>query len=427
MREHGLKLIVKESITSALAYGAVFAIYGGAVTTYRLAGAFRQHMRLGGIKRPSGSLRLLMTGTFHNEGWLRSHLEPIVKTSSIEKIYLVADKPWYTIDKVQYVSPPEWLTKLSGRSAARLIMVLCTTITKRPDWLMGYHIMPNAVACLVASSLVGGRSVYQMTGGQIQLIGGGAHCENAILRRLRGSSWTLERITFYMARYFDLVVVRGKKAQDFVRRNQVGAQSVIITGSIDTEHFKPDGGHSEFDLVCVSRLSSYKGISYLLKVIAEIRNIMPSVRLSLVGDGDFRHTLERQVADLKIGDNVVFQGKMSDVVDVLCRAKLFILTSPSEGMSIAMLEAMSTGLPVAVTNVGDLGDAVKEGKNGIFLPGDNPSLAAKRVVTLLQDEQTLRSMSKIARQLIVDNYSIVAIANRWDKFFCNYAARKEKS
>jgi len=415
-------LVMAGRFGSITAQVSVSLIFAGALAVVHTVRAVRRAVGLRSVHRPAGKQHVLLTGTFYNEGWIRSHLVPLAAATSIERIYLVVDEPWFDVDKVEYICPPGWMRRIVGRSVSRIVTVFLTALRKRPDLLMGYHIMPNSVVCLVAASLIGARCAYQMTGGPIQIIGGGAGSENVLLRRLGRESPTLEKLVFAAVRQFDLVVVRGQEARDFVRRRRLGRDSLIITGGIDTEFYRPGGQPAEFDLVCVSRLTDNKGIEHLLAVVAEIRDSKPDIRVAIVGDGPLRSTLLQQAVQLGIARNVEFQGRRNDVAQALRCVRVFVLTSPSEGMSIAMLEAMATGLPAAVTNVGDLGDAVEEGKTGVFLGGDDPARDARVICDLLDDEETLGRMSRMARRRIVERHSVDAIARRWDRYLTGVSA-----
>ncbi|MGH8543077.1 MAG: glycosyltransferase family 4 protein [Gammaproteobacteria bacterium] len=291
---------------------------------------------------------------------------------------------------------------------SRALLLLRTAGRQRPDLLMGYQIMPNSLLCLGIGAIFGLQSAYQMTGGPIQLIGGGVGSENVLLRRLRRPSRILERLVFHAVRQFDLVVVRGRSAREFVECKRLSRNCLIVTGSVDTERFSPDNALADYDLVCVSRLVPRKGLEFLLSLVAHLCVSSPGVRFALVGDGPLREALEAQTQALGIAANVCFLGRRSDVVEVLRRSRAFILTSPSEGMSIAM--------PVAVTDVGDLRDAVIPGATGIFLSGDDPVSDARAVGKLLSNSPQLQAMSRAGRRLAEENYSTAAVARKWDDF-----------
>lgn len=403
-------------VSSILAHVAVFLILFATAVIARLGRAVRSVLGLRVSRPPAESVRILLTGTFYNENWYRSHIRPLVGADRVSEILVVTEHPLFELSKVRYVCPPRWCARVLGRSVSRALTVLAATARYRPDLVMGYHIMPNALICLIAASLFGGRSVYQMTGGPIQVMGGGPGSENVLLRRLGRSSKLLEALLFCVLRGVDLIVVRGSAARRYVVENGLGRSSLILTGSIDTDRFRPGGEEADYDFLCVSRLVPCKGMEYLLEVVGALRALRPNVRVAVAGDGVLRGELEGTCRSLGTTDNVSFLGKRQDVEAVMRQSRVFVLTSPSEGMSIAMLEAMGSGLAAAVTDVGELRDAVAEGVNGIILLGDAPSEDAAKLHALLGDERTLLEMSRAARTLIEERYGVAAVARVWDEY-----------
>ena len=127
-----------------------------------------------------------------------------------------------------------------------------------------------------------------------------------------------------------------------------------------------------------------------------------------------RPELERTAKALGIESHVEFLGKVDRVEKVLQRCRLFVLVSPSEGMSIAMMEAMATGVPVVVTDVGDLRDLVTPDRTGMLLDSVDPAEASKSIVAILEDEERRLSMSDAARAAALAHCSVEAIARRWN-------------
>jgi glycosyltransferase involved in cell wall biosynthesis len=86
-------------------------------------------------------------------------------------------------------------------------------------------------------------------------------------------------------------------------------------------------------------------------------------------------------------------------------------------MSIAMLEAMAAGLPVVVTDVGELGDAVRDRGNGFLIRNETAAETAAIVASLLGDPDQWQSCSAAARKVIEDSYSVESVAAIWNRVF----------
>ena len=107
----------------------------------------------------------------------------------------------------------------------------------------------------------------------------------------------------------------------------------------------------------------------------------------IVGDGPLRQELETLAAALGLGDAVEFAGQRVDVSSILGRSRVFVLTSKTEGLSLALMEAMMAGLPAVVSDVGDLGDLVRHGENGYLVDVQTPDRFAERIAAILKDRR----------------------------------------
>jgi phosphatidylinositol alpha-1,6-mannosyltransferase len=101
---------------------------------------------------------------------------------------------------------------------------------------------------------------------------------------------------------------------------------------------------------------------------------------------------------------------------------VFLLTSRSEGLSIAMVEAMAHGVPVVCSDVGELSDLVVNDRMGWLVRSDSPEEYAERVLALLQDDALWRCMSTEARGAAEKSVSVDRVAQRWRDAFDLIAA-----
>ncbi len=193
----------------------------------------------------------------------------------------------------------------------------------------------------------------------------------------------------------------------------------IIPNGLDTSSFPAREEPSSFEgiiIVCVARLIRRKGQDQLLRAFRLVRNNLPNLRikLQLVGTGDFEKELRETHRSLALGDDVEFHGYVdrTQMPYIYQQAHIFALPSEHEGMSIALLEAMATGLPVVVTNVGGTAELVRHGRNGlIFEYGDVPQLA--RHLTTLVKNSSLRLEMRQANKAIISNFAWHTIAHQY--------------
>lgn len=165
----------------------------------------------------------------------------------------------------------------------------------------------------------------------------------------------------------------------------------------------------------IGHLLDYKGWDDFIRVAKILTDDDHDVVWHVVGEGPERASLEAMARDLGIADRVVFHGLLHDVTPILAGLDLFLFTSHREGLSVAVLEAMSAGLPVVATDVGGIADQVIEGENGFIVRDGDVAAAAARVRTLLTDDALRDRLGAVSRQRMEEHFSEQAMLS-------NYAA-----
>jgi glycosyltransferase involved in cell wall biosynthesis len=153
-----------------------------------------------------------------------------------------------------------------------------------------------------------------------------------------------------------------------------------------------------------------KGIRYFLDAVPLILRAIPRARFVIFGGG-FGHggheaKLREQAAALGVTEYVQFAGFRPDIERYYGALDLSVLTSLSEGLSIAVLESMKHGVPVVVTRVGGNPEVVVDGQTGYLVPPRDPEAFADRVVALLHDPDLRHRMGAAARDRIAASFDI---------------------
>jgi glycosyltransferase involved in cell wall biosynthesis len=276
---------------------------------------------------------------------------------------------------------------------------------------MGYHLFPGALSVLLLARMQGRPAVYQMTGGPVEVLGGGYSNENFLMRGLGRPSRVLEKLALDVVREFDLVVVRGDQARQFLVGRGIERNVAVITGSI-----RPAGDALEsrpVDLIFLGRLVARKQPEQFLRIARWLTSARPSLRAMMVGDGPELDSLQREARRLGIVDNVEFTGHRDDVSELLRRSKVFVLTSQSEGMPIALLEAMGCGVPPVAADVGEVSDVVVSGVNGWLVRPNDLEEYVQRITELLDEPLRWRRLSNAARESATELSGVESVADRW--------------
>jgi glycosyltransferase involved in cell wall biosynthesis len=354
--------------------------------------------------------RVLVNGTFHNPNWFYAHLEPLAQCSDSEVI-LIADGHTGSIEGLTLIVPPPLACKLLSRAGAKFLWSLWYALRRRPDLYMGYAIFPAATTALLLGRLFRRPACFQVTSGPLEHEGGGYRAENRILSSLGKPSPWIEKLAQALTRRFELLIVRGGRAERYLREFGVESRIETITGSVDMPEECPPS--RDFDLIFVGRLTERKRPDRFVRIVREVANRVPAVSAIMVGDGPDTAALTGQIRESGLEGNIELLGLRSDVLELNLRSRIFVLTSRWEGVSIAMLEAMAAGAIPAVSDVGDLRDVVRHGENGFVLAENDTNAFADTIVSLLGDDDRMSRLSMAARQTVYDRCSRQAIRLRW--------------
>jgi glycosyltransferase involved in cell wall biosynthesis len=127
----------------------------------------------------------------------------------------------------------------------------------------------------------------------------------------------------------------------------------------------------------------------------------------IVGDGESREEVERFIADHSLESRVTLTGERHDILPLLRAMDVFALPSRTEGLPIAILEAMSCGLPIIATAVGGIAAAVGEG--GIVVPPEDPAAFADAIVRLSANDGLRETLGRHARRIALERFDVSAM------------------
>ncbi len=160
----------------------------------------------------------------------------------------------------------------------------------------------------------------------------------------------------------------------------------------------------------VGRLVRVKRQERLLSAVAALAKQDRKVHLIIVGDGPLRSELKSFASKLEISHLVHFAGFQLDPIPYLTLLDIFVLTSDSEGLPMALLEAWAARKPVVATAVGGLPEVIEDNKNGLLLrPGDQEQLI-EVLASLTTDPDRRNRLGNSGRSLVAEKYSAEKIA-----------------
>ena len=190
----------------------------------------------------------------------------------------------------------------------------------------------------------------------------------------------------------------------------------VVHDGIDVEkiaHRQATDLHAEYWLprgapvmVNVGALVPHKGQKHLIDAMPAVLREVPDAQLIIFGEGDLRAALEKQVKHLNLGKRVLLPGFREDVLSLVKTADLFVMSSITEGLGSAVLDAMAMGQAVVGTTAGGIPEAVVPYETGLLVEPGNSKELAGAIVTLLKDPALRKTYGEEGRQRVAEHFGV---------------------
>jgi L-malate glycosyltransferase len=196
----------------------------------------------------------------------------------------------------------------------------------------------------------------------------------------------------------------------------VHAPAADVHGDFYLPHGSPVVGN-------VAALAPHKGHHHLVDAAALVVREVPDVRFVIVGDGELRESLERQIKDKHLERHVFLAGLRTDVLEVTKGFDLFAMSSVSEGTCSALLAAMAASKAAVATTAGGIPEVMVDGETGYLVPPRDHHAMADRLVFLLKNEQARRRMGEAALQRVRERFTVERMVERTAAVYEQLAGR----
>ncbi len=130
----------------------------------------------------------------------------------------------------------------------------------------------------------------------------------------------------------------------------------------------------------------------------------PQAKLLIVGEGKMKEELVKLTQALGIKSSVFFIPEVYDTAPILSALDLFVMPSLKEGLGLALMEAMASGLPVIASNVGGIKSLIEDGHSGLLTEPGNSEQLSKAIIDLLKDQQKREFLGNNASDFIAQNF-----------------------
>ena len=238
--------------------------------------------------------------------------------------------------------------------------------------------------------------------------------------------WLYQRAEGVLYNFFDhIIAVSAPVAKDVGTYLLNKRKLTVISNGIDTNTYynfagartlRTTLGLTAHDMLIgvVGRLAPQKGHRDLIDAAAILAPKLPQVKYVFWGGGHLEDELRALVKHHGLEEQVIFAGTAEDMAEVYAEIDLLAMPSLSEGLPMALLEAMSAELLVLATPVGDIPEVIKDGDTGFLTPMQDSAALAQRIETLVNMPSVERErVAANARQFIIDHFSADAMAEKY--------------
>lgn len=199
-----------------------------------------------------------------------------------------------------------------------------------------------------------------------------------------------------------------------------------IWNGIDLNRFTYRRPINEPVAISVARLSPEKDFPTLIKAVALAAEVIPELKLKIVGDGPERPRIEQLIVELNQGSRITLLGERQNVPDLLATAGFFATATLTEGISLTLLEAMACGLPVLATHVGGNPEIVEDGQTGFLVPAGDVDRLAAGLIRMVQSQVLWPIMGQAGRQRVEEHFTNTLMVNKYEHLYDDLLLAKSK-
>ena len=225
-----------------------------------------------------------------------------------------------------------------------------------------------------------------------------------------------KKITYFMYNRISAITVMGTHSRNYLIKDGIISKNIfILTGPIDIGYFREIPSiDKKYDIISIGRLSPEKELLNLIEIASLIKKTHPKIKIGIAGDGPEKIRLEEEICRLKLNNNIDMVGYLNGPVEFYNSGKVFVLNSSTEGLPHTILEAMACGVPCVVSNVGDIGDLVKDEWTGYLIEDYNDINKYVEVIEKLLEFGDNKKITQRARKCIEKHYTYENTRILWE-------------
>lgn len=212
---------------------------------------------------------------------------------------------------------------------------------------------------------------------------------------------TMQMIAKLVFGFADGIIMQTKMACEFLP-GYLHKKAVVLSNPLNPVFLNARyTGEKENLIVAAGRLDENKNHAMLIEAFSKIADEFPKMKVIIYGEGESRKELEQLIEEKGLHDKVSLPGSTSHISEKVGKARVFVLTSNTEGMPNSIMEAMALGVPVISTDCPCGGPAtlIEQGVNGMLVPVNDANALAEALTLVLSDEQLEKQLGENAYQI----------------------------
>jgi glycosyltransferase involved in cell wall biosynthesis len=211
-------------------------------------------------------------------------------------------------------------------------------------------------------------------------------------------------------------------------------RTVTVHEGIDVDHVlaaPPVDIHSAFFLPHgspvvgnVAALVPHKGQRHLVDAAHLVVQELPDARFVILGEGELRDHLERQVKDYRLEKHVKLPGFRVDVLGCIKSFDLFAMSSVTEGLGTSLLDAMAASRPIVATRAGGIPEIVEDEKTGVLVAARDHRAMARQIVRLLADARLRKQFGDAGFARVGGQFTVERMVQQTADVYARVAGRR---
>jgi glycosyltransferase involved in cell wall biosynthesis len=349
-------------------------------------------------------MKILVTALLSNYK-LHTNLMGMINSKKVSEIILLRRWPLHGATKVRNVNPSGiWKKYKLVYELWRFVTIMRILLKEDVNAIIGIQMVLHGMQAAIAGFLTRTPFILSAIGSDIYV-----HTQKRWERLFL--KWAFKRS--------DAILVKGTKSKKMLLDAGISPNKIFVSQDYqDEKRFTPKDMEKRWDLLFIGSLLPVKRVHALIDAVARVCKDLKRIRLGILGDGPEQDRLERLVQDLGIVENVDFIGRRNDVENYINASRVVILVSRSEGMPAAAIESIFCGVPVVLTDVGDIKDIFIHGENALLVPvGDKWALVAAIRQLLTDDElyEHLREGALKTRERHIQRWNLEGQVREWER------------